>query len=79
MYSVVVPYYLSQGYNELQAKYECAEVVVPYYLSQGYNTKTDHPQKDDVVVPYYLSQGYNEFHSLFEAAGCSSLLSLSRV
>ena len=35
---VVVPYYLSQGYNDCQNAQVGKPVVVPYYLSQGYNT-----------------------------------------
>ena len=34
---VVVPYYLSQGYNRINAAHAVHFVVVPYYLSQGYN------------------------------------------
>ena len=34
---VVVPYYLSQGYNSIMATTKGGIVVVPYYLSQGYN------------------------------------------
>ena len=34
---VVVPYYLSQGYNGTITAVELFGVVVPYYLSQGYN------------------------------------------
>ena len=36
---VVVPYYLSQGYNKTVVFLPLVEVVVPYYLSQGYNCK----------------------------------------
>ena len=34
---VVVPYYLSQGYNYSLSTEVAPPVVVPYYLSQGYN------------------------------------------
>ena len=34
---VVVPYYLSQGYNLSIRIVPLIRVVVPYYLSQGYN------------------------------------------
>ena len=34
---VVVPYYLSQGYNRRLFGHVYRTVVVPYYLSQGYN------------------------------------------
>ena len=34
---VVVPYYLSQGYNLHTENMQLYTVVVPYYLSQGYN------------------------------------------
>ena len=55
-------------------------VVVPYYLSQGYNKRTEKQSDPEVVVPYYLSQGYNfTVCSVGVLAGCSSLLSLSRV
>ena len=37
MYMVVVPYYLSQGYNASLKYRLLLVVVVPYYLSQGYN------------------------------------------
>ena len=36
---VVVPYYLSQGYNLDDLFMHNINVVVPYYLSQGYNGK----------------------------------------
>ena|GEM_PF-7050367 len=36
---VVVPYYLSQGYNYANENGMSLAVVVPYYLSQGYNQK----------------------------------------
>ena len=57
--AVVVPYYLSQGYNDLSGLYAHWRVVVPYYLSQGYNPGEEDKVKAFVVVPYYLSQGYN--------------------
>ena len=56
---VVVPYYLSQGYNFSQDKDMNCLVVVPYYLSQGYNYISCGKRLRKVVVPYYLSQGYN--------------------
>ena len=37
MPTVVVPYYLSQGYNREELSKMTVAVVVPYYLSQGYN------------------------------------------
>ena len=36
---VVVPYYLSQGYNVEDTAVQLVAVVVPYYLSQGYNKR----------------------------------------
>ena len=56
---VVVPYYLSQGYNILRFFRTRPSVVVPYYLSQGYNLSFLPSAVRFVVVPYYLSQGYN--------------------
>ena len=56
---VVVPYYLSQGYNYHVLHLHHFYVVVPYYLSQGYNGLPASPLPVLVVVPYYLSQGYN--------------------
>ena len=77
---VVVPYYLSQGYNKLQYGNCRNQVVVPYYLSQGYNNNFTADVNEIVVVPYYLSQGYNTPSSSYTSSnGCSSLLSLSRV
>ena len=58
---VVVPYYLSQGYNQRIIQKRIQNVVVPYYLSQGYNFKQPYVSVAQVVVPYYLSQGYNEY------------------
>ena len=57
---VVVPYYLSQGYNNIVIFLYFVFVVVPYYLSQGYNHTLIISTGLQVVVPYYLSQGYNE-------------------
>ena len=37
LHKVVVPYYLSQGYNGTTLPSVKLTVVVPYYLSQGYN------------------------------------------
>ena len=77
---VVVPYYLSQGYNIAEYNHYVSDVVVPYYLSQGYNTIKDTERQQQVVVPYYLSQGYNFLStSCKRSCRCSSLLSLSRV
>ena len=56
---VVVPYYLSQGYNSFSRSSLRFNVVVPYYLSQGYNKLRASQRNFTVVVPYYLSQGYN--------------------
>ena len=56
---VVVPYYLSQGYNIDGGEEVMYSVVVPYYLSQGYNELQAKYECAEVVVPYYLSQGYN--------------------
>ena len=56
---VVVPYYLSQGYNKGNVFDVNNIVVVPYYLSQGYNVHYTDDMRMKVVVPYYLSQGYN--------------------
>ena len=56
---VVVPYYLSQGYNSHKVYNTYINVVVPYYLSQGYNRFCPPYLSNSVVVPYYLSQGYN--------------------
>ena len=58
---VVVPYYLSQGYNALRTGTRKPRVVVPYYLSQGYNRVKELTIRNHVVVPYYLSQGYNAY------------------
>ena len=41
---VVVPYYLSQGYNSSIQSLHKHPVVVPYYLSQGYNAYPKRPQ-----------------------------------
>ena len=58
---VVVPYYLSQGYNKIKESSCSVLVVVPYYLSQGYNSTARQAPRKLVVVPYYLSQGYNAY------------------
>ena len=58
---VVVPYYLSQGYNLMFICIPPFIVVVPYYLSQGYNFMATVDGSSAVVVPYYLSQGYNAY------------------
>ena len=58
---VVVPYYLSQGYNTEAIHHIAMRVVVPYYLSQGYNACWYNSKLQLVVVPYYLSQGYNTY------------------
>ena len=58
---VVVPYYLSQGYNLTILNKLGFIVVVPYYLSQGYNVVRSLALFTSVVVPYYLSQGYNAY------------------
>ena len=58
---VVVPYYLSQGYNCRMCGKMSFIVVVPYYLSQGYNYIFKVSPSLSVVVPYYLSQGYNAY------------------
>ena len=77
---VVVPYYLSQGYNVNRRNGNSNQVVVPYYLSQGYNIIELVDSVVEVVVPYYLSQGYNiPVPSNVYSMSCSSLLSLSRV
>ena len=34
---VVIPYYLSLRYNELEIEYQFKHVVIPYYLSLRYN------------------------------------------